>query len=180
MFRKLLLLVLNTIIVTSCVASENEVTDCREDILPGLAKLAYSVDITELDLFPTDFFQRDGFKKPIIKLTCINNRKFRNTYNNEVYSIPDQILGVFMTPSGKSRGEAKIYNTVSDIQESLAIEVGLDVTVPLYGSFSSSNTYKRIEQTLNSQDEFISSISASVAGFRADATAGMDHLVNGS
>ena len=57
---------------------------------PGVVKIFKGVDITSLDLLPTDFTADDGFKSPVLNFTCNQQNKVY-VRGDQRYQIPDQV-----------------------------------------------------------------------------------------
>lgn len=150
---------------------------CGHDLLPGINKMRYSIDVTELDLLNKED-PMNGFKKTVIDFTCHSGRTFVNTINKQTYSVPDQIKNVFMVPTGRLNRTITIYNSILDVQKALAVEAGIGVTEPLYGSFSASASYKDGEQIFQNATNFLSSADVVESVYFAQNERYLGHLFN--
>lgn len=67
-----------------------------DDIVPGLNKLSRGIDITTVDLVPTDLSGSHGYKQPVIDFTCDDQKKW---VQNEVSNCSK--LKVYMQKKSK-------------------------------------------------------------------------------
>src|SRR5699024_5701212 len=114
---------------------------------PGLVRMARGVDITSLDLFPADLLGSNGFGRTLFEFTCNSNKKWSHPENSShEFEIPDQIAGLNSLPSGALLVRTDFEQSMKQFKNWLAVNVGLDITAGLFGSFSASASYKESQE----------------------------------
>ncbi|XP_071128168.1 perivitellin-2 67 kDa subunit-like [Mytilus edulis] len=131
------------------------------NIPPFLSRLRDGVDITKLDLLPLDWGTDDGFKNPVIDFTC-NGGQMRNI-NNKQYDIPDQVWSIIDIPNGLLSSKTEIQKTSHGVKQSMGIKVDVGYGE---GIFSSSGSYKTIQNYITNSSRFIEDVTSYTSGYK--------------
>ena len=135
-----------------------ETAYCKK-VVPGLDRISQGVDISQLDLFPPDITAPTGFVQPIVEFTCAVEHPWYNPKDtSEVYDIPDQVEAVIDKPAGSLIIHTRHDETMEQCKKSMAAKVGLELDTGLYGSFSSSASYKDTKKQMLKTDKSVSEV----------------------
>ena len=138
--------------------------DVCNNIPAGLNRLALGVDITILSLEPLDFNQPDGYAGPVIDLTCNEGKVWKNPYDQKVYQLPDQVWSMVSVPDSWLNAVTKIYKSYSDVKNEMSANAGVGL---ISGMFSSSASYKSMNEAISNKSEEISDVFSFVSTTQA-------------
>ena len=127
-------------------------------VLPGIERMALGIDITKLDLFPTNFHQTNGFMKPVLDFTYKNNSKWVDPSNDQVYYKPDQVNAFNPLPSGNLEAKSQVSGDSQTYKDSMDAKVGLSVDTVEYGKYSASVSYKDVQEQVFKYDGSVSEV----------------------
>ena len=129
----------------SCVESNAAVTRAFQ-----------GVDITKLDLIPLDFTEDDGFRGPVLEMTCRKMYTWQLSEENENYfQLPDQIETLNVASEQAFEITADAYKSVRELKEKLSQQVGLSYR---NGMFSNSGIFQRANQVFSEAPYVISDV----------------------
>src|SRR5690242_17676162 len=100
-----------------------------ENTLPGIERLSLGVDLTKLDLnhdYSVD--REDGFIRPLIRLTCDEEKQWVSPFDGKTYNVPDQVERIVALPTGTVTSKALTINSLSDAKKSMSVEAGFSVS----------------------------------------------------
>ena len=134
---------------------------CSGGLIPGIEKMARGIDITELDLFPTNLLQANGFRKTIMELTCDSQRTWKHPADTQgvEYKLPDQVAGINTNPAGVLDTKVEISGDTTEIKKSWSVKVGLSVDTGSYGAYSASSGYKDVQENVYKNNRSVAEVS---------------------
>ena len=138
-------------------------TECN-NILPGIDRLAFGVDIVDLSLQPVDINQRNGFAGALFDFTCYQGCAWYNPTNQVTYSCPDQIASIASLPGDSLKAQTVTYKTVSDVTQKMAAVVGIGYAP---GMFSGTGSYQQFNNGITKDFKEITEIVAFVSSSEA-------------
>ena len=131
-----------------------------ENLLPGVERMSRGVDITTLDLFPTDLSLSSGFRQSLFDFTCDSASKWTHpSIANFQFPIPDQIAAVNTVPGGALNDKLTIHRDLNTYKKTLSVQVGLDANTIAYGDYSLSVGFKKIQEEILSSNQSIADVS---------------------
>lgn len=140
-----------------------------ENLLPGVARMSRGVDITTLDLFPSDFSLTSGFRQSLFDFTCDQETKWTHpSIANFQFPVPDQVAAVNTIPGGALNDKLELHKTLNTYKKTLSVQVGLDVTTGAYGDYSLSTGFKRVQEQILNSNQTIADVSAYVSAVQMD------------
>jgi len=142
---------------------------CSTNIPPGMDKLKLGLDIANLDLLPKEAETADmGYKRPVFDYTCDEGRTVK--IGPDEYDLPDQIWDIARFPRGVMVENALIIKTSHDVQNSLAVNVGvkLDGAAEEKGMFEGTASFDQMTKTLTQKNSNIEEVKTFVSAIRAD------------
>jgi len=129
-----------------------ETGECA-NILPAIARMSRGVDITTLDLIPSNLLQPNGYKHVLFDFTCKHNRTWHHpTIVDYVYDQPDQVQSIMSVPAAALNIKTSFHSTLKDYKESYAVKVGVNYK---FGVFSASGEYSQAREDMISSNESI-------------------------
>jgi len=138
-------------------------------IPPGMDKLKLGLDIAKLDLLPKEAETADmGYKRPVFDYTCEEGKTVYIGDNQ--YDLPDQIWDIANFPRGMMVENALIIKTSKDVQNSLAVNVGISLegAATEKGMFEASGSFNQMTSTLTQKESNIEEVKTFVSATRAD------------
>lgn len=130
-----------------------------EQLPPGLERMSRGVDITSLDLFPSDLSLSSGFRQSLFEFTCDTGAKWTHpSIANLQFPVPDQISAVNTIPGGALNNKLTIHKDLSSYKKSLSVQAGLDVNTLAYGDYSLSVGYKTVQEQILSANTTIADV----------------------
>ncbi|KAI2806882.1 hypothetical protein BLOT_008841 [Blomia tropicalis] len=141
-------------------------------LLPGLARMSKGIDVTSLDLFPSDIAQPGGFRQSIFEFTCKEGKTWKHpSFSNREYSWPDQVQSVTRIPAGSLSISTNFDENIDEVKKSMAAKVDLEVNAGTFGSFSGSTSYKEAKGHMLKTDKSVAETSATVSSIEFDLKA---------
>lgn len=138
-------------------------------ILPGLERMSRGIDITRLDLFPSDLSVDIGLEQVLFDFTCDNAITWSHpTVKDFKFPLPDQIATVNTIPGGALNHKVTFHQDVQELKKTLGVHVGLDANTIQYGDYSLSVGYKRAQEQLLEHNETIVEVAAYVSAVQMD------------
>lgn len=131
---------------------------CSGLLIPGIEKMARGVDITELDLTPSDLQRANGYKRTIVAFTCDSDLKWATSDGAE-YARPDQIAGANVLPAGQLRTTVDLSGDSEEYKRSRSLKVGLEVDTVKYGAYSASSGLKDVMESLYRMNRSVAEVS---------------------
>jgi hypothetical protein len=129
-----------TVLLLLIAIRYSDATACQR-LPPQLERLIRGIDITELDLIPTELTHANGFNHPIMEFTCNNVRKWSNPSDPSIlYDVPDQVETINSLPGGILDFKSHLYKNHEDVKKMMSVNVGLGYTP---GFFSVSGSYEQ-------------------------------------
>jgi len=144
-------------------------TRCGFNIPPGMDKLKLGLDIANLDLVPKEAETADmGYKRPVFDYTCDEGKSVK--IGADEYDLPDQIWDIARFPRGVMVENALIIKTSRDVQNSLAVNVGvsLEGAATEKGMFEGTASFDQMTSTLTQKNSNIEEVKTFVSAIRAD------------
>jgi len=106
------------------------------NILPEIARMSRGVDITTLDLIPSNLLQPNDYKHVLFDFTCKHNRTWHHPIIVDyVYDQPDQVQSIMSVPAAAVNIKTSFHSTLKNYKESYAVKVGVNYK---FGVFSAS------------------------------------------
>ena len=90
------------------------------NILPGIDRLTFTVEIVDLSLQSININERNGFAGALFEFTCNQGYVWYNPTNQVTYNRPDQIATIASFPGGSMKAQTLTYKTVSDVTQKMA------------------------------------------------------------
>ncbi|XP_054155501.1 perivitellin-2 67 kDa subunit-like [Oppia nitens] len=135
----------------------------------GIQQLVRGIDVSKLDMFPTDLAQTGGFQRSVVSLTCNEGKKWTHPYDKSiVFDIPDQVSAVNTIPGGVVNTKTAFIESTEDFKQTSAVDVGLDINTIQYGAYSLSSGYKKAQENLINSTKSMLEVSAYVSAIRVD------------
>lgn len=111
--------------------------------------MARGIDITSLDLFPSDISLLSGFRQSVFEFTCNSNQTWKHpTIKNFQFPIPDQVASINTVPGGEMNHKVTFHSDAQSYKDSLDLHVGLDAKTEAYGNYAFSVGYKKVKQEM--------------------------------
>lgn len=133
-------------------------------LIPGIEKMARGVDITQLDLTPSDLTLDNGYKRTIVSFTCDGALKW-TTSDGTAYERPDQIAGANVQPAGQLRTSVDFSGDSEEYKRSRSLKVGLEVDTVKYGAYSASIGLQDVMENLYKHNKSVAEVSDSCKKF---------------
>lgn len=144
--------------ITSPLLASGE-SSCRNPY-PGLVRMARGVDITTLDLFPTNLLSANGFGRTLFEFSCKGGNTWAHPENGDLaFDVPDQVAGLNSLPSGALIVRTDFEQSLKQLKGWLAANVGLDVGSGLFGSFSASSSYRESQEQIMKSNKSLAEVS---------------------
>lgn len=116
---------------------------------PGLERMSRGVDITSLDLFPTDLSLASGYRQSLFDFTCDSGATWSHPSQAGLsFPVPDQVAAVNTVPGGALNDKLTVHKQVDSYKKQLSVQVGLDVNTVVYGDYSLSFGYKNAQEQI--------------------------------
>lgn len=133
--------------------------------------MSRGVDITRLELLPSDIRQTNGFKASLFEFTCNLNRTWKHpTMERTAYALPDQISAINSMPAGALNVKSHFHSSLREVKGSLGASVGIDANFH-FGSFSASASYKEARENIMKSNKSVVEVSKKAAiRFKSDKT----------
>jgi hypothetical protein len=132
-------------------------------IPPALDRMLRGIDITTLDLMPSELTKSNGFNHPIMEFTCDTARKWSHPSDPSIlYDVPDQVETINSLPGGVVDYKNSLYHNNEDIKKSMSVNLGIE---PVSGMFSLSGSYAKGQQMILENVNSIAEQSAYVSGY---------------
>ncbi len=128
---------------------------------PGLERMSRGVDITSLDLFPTDLSLASGFRQSLFDFTCDSGATWSHpSQSGFSFAVPDQVAAVNTLPGGALNDKLTVHKQLNSYKKALSVQVGLDVNTVVYGDYSLSVGYKNAQEQILESNATIYDVSA--------------------
>lgn len=122
--------------------------------------MARGVDITTLDLFPTNLLSANGFGRTLFEFSCKGGNTWAHPENGDLaFDVPDQVAGLNSLPSGALIVRTDFEQSLKQLKGWLAANVGLDVGSGLFGSFSASSSYRESQEQIMKSNKSLAEVS---------------------
>jgi len=124
------------------------------------------IDITTLDLMPSELTKSNGFNHPVMEFTCNTARKWSHPADPSIlYDVPDQVETINSLPGGVVDYKNSLYHNNEDIKKSMSVNLGIE---PVSGMFSLSGSYAKGQQMILENVNSIAEQSAYVSGYEVE------------
>lgn len=129
-FHLLLLLLANSSMATGCVSA------------PDIIAMFRGVDITTLDLFPSEPRSSNGFRRPLFAFNCPKDSNSSSFYP---INSPEEAVKLKQANGLNIR---LLHKDLRDYKKFLAARVGLNSSLDYLGGFSDSASYNKIREEI--------------------------------
>lgn len=137
------------IIIGSSVTTTTSASQRCRNAYPGLALMARGVDITRLDLYPTDLSSSfSGFGRTLFEFTCSSTSTWSHHSSELSFDVPDQIAGLNSLPSGGLLVRSDVQQSLRQFKNWLAVHVGVETGAALFGAFSGTASYREVQEVM--------------------------------
>ena len=148
-----------------------------DNIVPGIGRMARGVDITTLDLFPTDLSFSNGFKAPLFEMSCDKRRRWSHPSNPSVFfELPDQVDAINTVPGGAMNINTQMHHDLDQYKRQMAHKIGLNGKMQLVGTFSGSPSYQSAQEQLLKSNKTAIETFAHVSALQIDFTSDLQRL----
>lgn len=142
--------------------------NCKHELVPGLNRMELGIDLNSLDFYPMgggSSNRPNGYMESVFSFNCKHGLTWRNVnHNGSVFSLPDDVQGVVMQPTGRLETTVDIASSLSDTKSSLEVQAGIGASYKGVG-FAASGGYQQAKEAILKKDKQVALVRQTNSSF---------------